>query len=70
MADKNYYQALNRQFGKYDVFCYELVGEKGSRPMKGGGRIRCLRNDRGGGLTSRGSSRGSTIRLRILCMPT
>ena len=37
IADKNYYQGLNRQFQKYDVLCYELVGAKGSRPSKGGG---------------------------------
>ena len=39
IADKKYYQALNRQFRKYDALCYELVGAKGSRPVKGGGGI-------------------------------
>ena len=37
IADKKYYQALNRQFRKYDALCYELVGAKGSRPVKGEG---------------------------------
>jgi hypothetical protein len=37
VADKSYYEELNRLFGKYDVVLYELVAPEGIRIPKGGG---------------------------------
>jgi len=37
VADKSYYEELNRQFAKYDVVLYELVAPEGTRIPKGGG---------------------------------
>jgi len=37
VADKGYYQELNRLFAKYDVVLYELVAPEGTRIPKGGG---------------------------------
>ncbi len=42
VGDREYYQALNKQFEAYDVVLYELVAPKGTRVPKGGG-------ERGGG---------------------
>jgi len=38
IADKSYYQQLNREFQKYDAVLYELVAPEGTRVPKGGGR--------------------------------
>src|SRR5262249_40290317 len=38
VADKNYYQKLNKLFEQYDVVLYELVAPQGTRPPKGGKR--------------------------------
>jgi hypothetical protein len=35
IADKAYYQRLNKEFEKYDVVLYELVAPKGARPERG-----------------------------------
>lgn len=35
IADKAYYQQLNKEFEKYDAVLYELVAPKGVRPEKG-----------------------------------
>jgi hypothetical protein len=37
VADKSYYEELNRLFAKYDVVLYELVAPEGTRIPKGGG---------------------------------
>jgi hypothetical protein len=36
IGDASYYNTLNKQFEQYDVVCYELVAEKGTRIPKGG----------------------------------
>jgi hypothetical protein len=36
IADKSYYQQLNREFRKYDAVLYELVAPQGTRIPKGG----------------------------------
>ena len=36
VAEKSYYEELNRQFEKYDVVLYELVAPEGTRVPKGG----------------------------------
>jgi hypothetical protein len=36
VADKSYYQELNKRFAGYDVVLYELVAPKGTRIPKGG----------------------------------
>jgi hypothetical protein len=36
IADKPYYEQLNRDFAKYDAVLYELVAKKGTRVPKGG----------------------------------
>jgi len=38
VADKGYYEELNRLFAKYDVVLYELLAPEGTRVPKGGGR--------------------------------
>lgn len=38
VADKVYYQKLNKLFEQYDVLLYELVAPQGTRPPKGGRR--------------------------------
>ena len=38
VADKVYYQKLNKLFEQYDVVLYELVAPQGTRPPKGGKR--------------------------------
>jgi len=38
IAEKSYYQQLNREFQKYDVLLYELVAPEGTRVPKGGVR--------------------------------
>ena len=38
VAEKGYYEQLNREFAKYDVVLYELVAPEGTRVPKGGGR--------------------------------
>ncbi len=40
VADRSYYQQLNREFGKYDVVLYELVAPVGTKVPKGGGTPR------------------------------
>jgi len=35
VADKGYYEKLNKQFEKYDAMLYELVADKGARPQPG-----------------------------------
>ena len=37
IAEKSYYELLNREFRRYDVVLYELVAPKGVRVPKGGG---------------------------------
>ena len=37
IGDKEYYEALNKQFTEYEVLLYELVAERGTRVPKGGG---------------------------------
>ncbi|HUT13109.1 MAG TPA: hypothetical protein VMY42_21625 [Thermoguttaceae bacterium] len=37
VAEKSYYQRLNREFRDYDVVLYELVAPEGTRVPKGGG---------------------------------
>ncbi len=37
IGEKNYYEALNKEFEKYDVLLYELVAPPGTRVPKGGG---------------------------------
>ena len=34
VADKNYYQELNKTFKEYDVVLYEVIAPHGSRPQK------------------------------------
>lgn len=36
VAEKSYFEELNRRFGKYDVVLYELVAPEGTRVPKGG----------------------------------
>ena len=43
IADKHYYQELNKRFADYDVVLYELVAPEGTRIPKGG------RKEKGGG---------------------
>ena len=38
IADKGYYQELNKRFAGYDAVLYELVAPKGTRVPKGGGK--------------------------------
>lgn len=42
IAEKSYYQQLNRQFETYDVVLYELVAPEGTRVPKGGGKSQSL----------------------------
>ncbi len=37
VADKSYYEALNKRFENYDVVLYELVAPEGTKIPKGGG---------------------------------
>ena len=37
LADKDYYEQLNREFKTYDVVLYEMVAPKGTKIPKGGG---------------------------------
>ncbi len=37
IAEKSYYQSLNREFRKYDAVLYELVAPEGTKVPKGGG---------------------------------
>jgi hypothetical protein len=37
IAEKNYYEALNKRFAGYDVVLYELVAPEGTQIPKGGG---------------------------------
>jgi hypothetical protein len=37
IGEKSYYEALNKEFEKYDVLLYELVAPAGTRVPKGGG---------------------------------
>ncbi len=46
VADKSYYQELNKRFKEYDVVLYELVAPQGTRIPKGG------RKDKGGSVVS------------------
>jgi len=46
VADKRYYEELNKRFAGYDVVLYELVAPEGTRIPKGG------RKDKGGNLVS------------------
>ena len=46
VADKSYYQELNKRFAGYDVVLYELVAPKGTRIPKGG------RKDKAGNVVS------------------
>jgi hypothetical protein len=46
VADKGYYQELNKRFKDYDVVLYELVAPQGTRVPKGG------RKDKGGNVVS------------------
>lgn len=38
VADRSYYEKLNKLFDQYDVVLYELVAPQGTRPPKGGKR--------------------------------
>jgi hypothetical protein len=38
VADKSYYEELNRRFKQYDAVMYELVAPEGTKVPKGGGR--------------------------------
>src|SRR5208283_5985677 len=46
VADKRYYEELNKRFAGYDVVLYELVAPEGTRIPKGG------RKDKGGNVVS------------------
>jgi len=50
VAEKSYYQRLNREFRNYDVVLYELVAPKGTRVPKGGGQRRSTVSSLQGGL--------------------
>lgn len=39
VAEKSYYEQLNRRFPDYDAVLYELVAPEGTRIPKGGGRV-------------------------------
>jgi hypothetical protein len=39
VAEKSYYEELNRRFAQYDAVLYELVAPEGTRVPKGGGQV-------------------------------
>ena len=59
IADKSYYQELNKRFAGYDVVLYELVAPEGTRVPKGG------RKDKGGGNLLSTMQRGMKDLLKL-----